>query len=283
MLIAKKFSLIVLSFMLFACGPTSSVPRVEDTIASSKAQAAQGESKPVQGSETSTTQKDLDAAKKNVEDLQKSLEALNKELDSNSKMSAEERQRVQEELAKKTAELELEKAKQAELEKVKAAEEAAAKQAEIDKAAAAAKAAQAAGATAKTSGKLNLVYGTDCLDFLDASAAAGAALIAYPCKGTTSQQFVIETTAANASRIVNVNSNKCLTLEGNAVTEKTRLVQQVCKRTGDPLEMFTFVDATTAGTSKIKNVASGLCLKTGTDGGIFLGNCTTTYTYYQQK
>ena len=273
------FNVLVLSLVLASCG-SSRVPEVDDTIVS-KPQGAQGE--PKSNELAGSNQKDLDAAKKNVSDLQEALDALNKELANSSKMTAEERQRLDAELAAKTADLEREKAKQAEIEKAMAAEAAAAKQAEADKAAAAAKAAQAAGATAKTSGPLTLTYGADCLDFLQASITAGALLVAYPCAGTASQQFIIETTAANTSRIVNVNSKKCLALQNNALIENTRIVQQDCKRNGDPLEMFTFVDGTLPAPTKIKNVASNLCLKTGTDGGVFIGNCATNYTTYQQK
>lgn len=258
------------AYLWVACSPSANVPTV-DMIPSNRANAEEEEDEepeivPIMSE--GFYDEELAASEERIAELSKTLESLSKQIESQNQMD---------EATKKQLEAEIEEQK-----KAVAAEQA--KRAEIEKAAAAAKAAaDAAAAAGQKSGKLALVYGTDCLDIVGQSTVDGAPLRAFPCGAATSQQFMTETVAPNSFRLVNLGSMKCIVVENASTAEGARLVQQTCKRDGSLNELFSAVGGTPPAAAKFRGGGSQLCLKTGTNGLVFQGNCANNFTMYSQR
>ena len=129
-------------------------------------------------------------------------------------------------------------------------------------------------------GPYAIYYAADCFQPLDSSNLAdGSIFKGIPCANVPVQQFNLEMKDGGYFRIVNKSSSKCLILQGNTMGEGTPPTLRPCKAVADNSEQWHFFEAAADGSSvKMQSRLSGFCLKIGTDGTIFQGNCANNYT-----
>ncbi len=136
----------------------------------------------------------------------------------------------------------------------------------------------------KIDGPYTIYYMTDCFMPLSNALDDGSTFKGMPCNNSTVQQFNLEMRDGGFFRIVHKNSGKCLVLTGNTAGEGTPPTLMPCKGVTDSSEQWGFLDpAANFANFKLQSRLSKFCLKIGTDGTIFQGNCTNNYTVLMLK
>ena len=139
-------------------------------------------------------------------------------------------------------------------------------------------------ATPKIEGPYTIYFMNDCFMPLSNELVDGSIFKAMPCNNSTVQQFNLEIRDGGFFRIIHKNSGKCLVLRGNTAGEGTPPTLIPCMALTDSSEQWRFLDAAADFSNfKLQSRLSNFCLKIGTDGTIFQGNCTNNFTVLMLK
>jgi predicted nucleic acid-binding Zn-ribbon protein len=133
---------------------------------------------------------------------------------------------------------------------------------------------------AKTYSTFRYIAKADCLAIPGASTADNTQLSALPCAAANTQHFETPNSATSTFfSIISRSSEKCVGLiAGAGTTENAAVVQKSCVNGAADQQWEFFVRG--EANFRLRNLASGKCMKIQADGKIVQGDCATNATYF---